>query len=134
MEPIFLVVLLKPALYTAYLFAVTRLWATTPPASRWAPVGAGVSRAVLGIVVGVPVGLLLRSAWAPSSTMEMLAFTAVFDLFRLGLWALVVKGFFPRLSWGRVAAVALVGVGLNALLDVFALDHSVGDELRIGFC
>jgi hypothetical protein len=92
----------------------------------------GLARFALGLLVGVPAGLLLhdplRNDGGGGAT-----FYVVFFTLRFLLWLLVLRVAFLKAPWREVAALAAAGTLLNAALD-FALPDSLYEMFRVNFC
>jgi len=124
--------LLKPALYVALFFGFAWAWPglADQPNRAWRPVAGGLVRAALGLVVGVPLGLMVRQA----PGMDGWVFTGLFEVLRFGLWLLVAKWFLSHLSWNRALLVALAGLLLNVALDALAMSESLAEAFAIRMC
>jgi hypothetical protein len=124
--------LLKPALYVALFSAFAWAWPGPVDQSNraWRPVAGGLMRAVLGLMVGLPLGLLVRDA----PGMDGWVFTGLFEVLRFGLWLLVARWFLPHLPGNRLLLVALAGLLLNLAIDAVAMTESLSEVFAIRMC
>ncbi len=92
----------------------------------------GLARFALGVLVGVPAGLLLRDPLR-SDGGGGAKFYLVFFTLRFLLWLLVLRVAFPKAPLREVLGLAAAGTLLNAALDL-ALGEPLYDAFRINFC
>lgn len=124
--------LLKPALYVALFVGFAGAWPGPVDQQNrsWRPVAGGLMRAALGLMVGLPFGLMVRDA----AGLEGWVFTGLFEVLRFGLWLLVARWFLGHLSWKRLLLVALAGLLLNLAIDALAMSESLSEAFAIRMC